>query len=142
MQKRDNGRVQGISPAELVNKIFIAAAYAPAKAVLDAVEKSGRFDVNIRNKDGETLLHVCARYGREKEVREFLEAGVNPNLTDTAGRLPSDVARDKGFDYIANILASMETDCEDGDAAQVPAACASPRREPEEEREEIQMMMF
>lgn len=140
MQKRDNGRVQGISPAELVNKIFIAAAYAPAKAVLDAVEKSGRFDVNIRNKDGETLLHVCARYGREKEVREFLEAGVNPNLTDTAGRLPSDVARDKGFDYIANILASMESVYND-DAVVPPAGCAA-RREPDEDREEMQIMMF
>ena len=38
-----------------------------------------------RNHIGETLLHTAAKKCDAKKVKELLESGANPNVTDNAG---------------------------------------------------------
>ncbi|KAI1181241.1 oxysterol-binding protein [Nemania sp. FL0916] len=68
-------------------------------AELDVVEYvlsngSGYIDVNARDKDGSTPLHVAAAQGRGPIVRLLLEQkDINDAISNNQGKLPLDVAR-------------------------------------------------
>jgi hypothetical protein len=55
---------------------------------------SGTIDVNARDKDGNTALHLAAVQGRGQVVRLLLEQpGINDSMANYQGRLPLDLAR-------------------------------------------------
>jgi oxysterol-binding protein 1 len=57
-------------------------------------EGKGVLDLNARDKDGNTPLHVAASQGRTQVVRLLLEQKeVNDSIANNAGRLPIDLAR-------------------------------------------------
>ncbi|APA11962.1 hypothetical protein SS1G_05524 [Sclerotinia sclerotiorum 1980 UF-70] len=55
---------------------------------------AGTIDVNARDRDGNTAIHLAASLGRGPIVRLLLEQpGINDSLPNYAGRLPLDLAR-------------------------------------------------
>jgi hypothetical protein len=55
---------------------------------------SGSIDVNAKDKDGNTPLHVAASQGRGQIVRLLLDqSGINDSIPNYHGRLPLDLAR-------------------------------------------------
>lgn len=87
--------------------IFTLAAYAPPDEVISAMEKC-RFDPLSTDSTGNTVMHVCARYNREKTAIALMEAGISPSVQNGEGKLPADVAGEKGFSNLARVLRSME----------------------------------
>lgn len=78
----------GISKLE---GVYLAAYLGNLSQVKDYL-RQGK-DVNTRNEDGKTLLHIAALVG-ESEVLEFLIAnGANLNMKDNAGSTPLDYAQ-------------------------------------------------
>lgn len=59
-----------------------------------------------RNKLGETMLQVAAIKGNADRVRQLLEEGANPNVTDHAGWTPLHEACNHGFREVARLLLS------------------------------------
>ncbi|KAI9641840.1 hypothetical protein NHQ30_009707 [Ciborinia camelliae] len=55
---------------------------------------AGTIDINARDRDGNTALHLAASLGRGSIVRLLLgQPGINDSLPNYAGRLPLDLAR-------------------------------------------------
>ncbi|KAH8838622.1 hypothetical protein MCOR27_003696 [Pyricularia oryzae] len=55
---------------------------------------AGYIDINSRDKDGNTPLHIAAQQGRTQIVRMLLEReGINDSIANFQGRLPIDLAR-------------------------------------------------
>ncbi|KAB8294811.1 hypothetical protein EYC80_006772 [Monilinia laxa] len=55
---------------------------------------AGTIDINARDRDGNTALHLAASLGRGPIVRLLLgQPGINDSLPNYAGRLPLDLAR-------------------------------------------------
>jgi hypothetical protein len=54
----------------------------------------GSIDINARDKDGNTALHIAAQQGRGQIVRLLLDQpGINDSIANYHGRLPLDLAR-------------------------------------------------
>jgi ankyrin repeat protein len=85
------------SPNGLVDTTILHLAIQCAETpVVEFVlsEGSGTIDVNARDKDGNTPLHVAAQQGRGHIVRMLLEQeGINDAVPNYQGRLPLDLAR-------------------------------------------------
>ena len=55
---------------------------------------AGTIDINARDKDGNTALHIAAQQGRGPIVRLLLDQpGINDSIANYQGRLPLDLAR-------------------------------------------------
>jgi hypothetical protein len=55
---------------------------------------AGTIDVNARDREGNTALHIAAQQGRGQIVRLLLEQpGINDSIANYQGRLPLDLAR-------------------------------------------------
>ena len=55
---------------------------------------SGTIDVNVRDKEGNTALHIAAQQGRGPIVKLLLEQpGINDSIPNFQGKLPLDLAR-------------------------------------------------
>lgn len=60
--------------------------------------------VNVKQQAGATPLHSAAQNGNLEMLILLLEHGAEVNTRMEGGKLPADVARDKGFDDIAEVL--------------------------------------
>jgi ankyrin repeat protein len=60
--------------------------------------------VNVKQQAGSTPLHSAAQNGNLEMLILLLENGAEVNTRMEGGKLPADVAREKGFDDIAEIL--------------------------------------
>ncbi|KAL1498660.1 hypothetical protein AB1Y20_013973 [Prymnesium parvum] len=63
------------------------------------------FDVDARNRFGQTALHLAARLGSEQSARSLLAARASGGLLDERGHTPLAVARNKGHAAVAALLA-------------------------------------
>ncbi|XP_021935607.1 acyl-CoA-binding domain-containing protein 6-like [Zootermopsis nevadensis] len=61
-------------------------------AMLKCLIKDLMADVDLRDGDGQTALHYAASCGHADVVKFLLDNGANPNVADTEGMLPIDVA--------------------------------------------------
>jgi ankyrin repeat protein len=61
--------------------------------------------VNVKQQAGSTPLHSAAQNGNLELLILMLEQGADVNVRMEGGKLPADLAREKGFDDIAEILA-------------------------------------
>jgi ankyrin repeat protein len=61
--------------------------------------------VNVKQQAGVTPLHSAAQNGNLELLILLLENGAEVNSRMEGGKLPADLAREKGFDDIAEILA-------------------------------------
>lgn len=60
--------------------------------------------VNVKQQAGSTPLHAAAQYGNLDMLIILLESGAEVNVRMEGGKLPADLARDKGYNEIAEIL--------------------------------------
>ena len=60
--------------------------------------------VNVKQQAGSTPLHTAAQTGNLELLILLLENGAEVNTRMEGGKLPADLAREKGFDTIAEIL--------------------------------------
>ena len=60
--------------------------------------------VNVRQQAGVTPLHSAAQNGNLELLILLLENGAETNIRMEGGKIPADLAKDKGFDEIAEIL--------------------------------------
>jgi len=60
---------------------------------------------SLVNKRGATPLHSGAYFGREAAVRALLAHGSDKTIRDTDGKLPVDLARERGHEQVAALLA-------------------------------------
>lgn len=60
--------------------------------------------VNVKQQAGSTPLHTAAQIGNLEMLIMLLEHGADITTRMEGGKLPADLAREKGFDEIAEIL--------------------------------------
>ncbi|KAL7948382.1 Oxysterol-binding domain-containing protein [Trichoderma barbatum] len=71
----------------------------------------GSLDVNSRDKDGNTPLHVAAMHGRTQAVKLLLEQkDINDAIANTQGKLPIDLARTPEIFQLLQLSRSLFTD--------------------------------
>lgn len=71
----------------------------------------GSLDVNSRDKDGNTPLHIAAMHGRTQAVKLLLEQKeINDAIANSQGKLPIDLARTPEIFQLLQLSRSMFTD--------------------------------
>lgn len=61
-------------------------------------------DVNHRNNDGETVVHLVVKAVELDVLRLLIELGADPSIANTDGIRPIDIARSNGLTDIATLL--------------------------------------
>ncbi|TFB02379.1 hypothetical protein CCMA1212_005957 [Trichoderma ghanense] len=71
----------------------------------------GSLDVNSRDKDGNTPLHIAAMHGRTQAVKLLLEQkDINDAIANSQGKLPIDLARTPEIFQLLQLSRSLFTD--------------------------------
>lgn len=71
----------------------------------------GNLDVNARDKDGNTPLHVASMHGRTQAVKLLLEQkDINDAIANSQGKLPIDLARTPEIFQLLQLSRSLFTD--------------------------------
>ncbi|KAH6605165.1 oxysterol binding [Trichoderma cornu-damae] len=71
----------------------------------------GSLDVNARDKDGNTPLHIAAMHGRAQAVKLLLEQKeINDAMANSQGKLPIDLARTPEIFQLLQLSRSLFTD--------------------------------
>lgn len=72
---------------------------------------AGLVDVNARDKDGNTPLHIAATHGRTSAVKLLLEQkGINEALVNLQGKFPIDLAKNPEIFQVLQLSRSLFTD--------------------------------
>ncbi|MEV4002295.1 ankyrin repeat domain-containing protein [Actinomadura sp. NPDC049753] len=69
-----------------------------------------RVDLDSRDKDGVSPLHYASRHGHLDPVRLLLEAGANPNITESYGFTPLHEAAENGHVEVVRALLTAGAD--------------------------------
>ena len=80
------------------------AAYFGYDDIVDALIKRPDVNLNVRNKDGNTPLHIAADNGRAASARLLIDAGADINISDHKQRTALHMAADLGDDDIVDAL--------------------------------------
>ncbi|XP_019623885.1 PREDICTED: ankyrin repeat domain-containing protein 29-like [Branchiostoma belcheri] len=91
----DAAREDGATP------LFKAAHKGHVEVVRSLVNHGATFEL-LNN--GESALHAAALFGHLKVVKDLVAAGANVNLKNKEGQTPAELARDAGYDVIAEFL--------------------------------------
>lgn len=87
-----SGGSAGLEDTSILHLAIQCAELPVVEYVLS--DGAGTIDINARDKDGNTALHLAAVQGRGQIVRLLLEQpGVNDSIANFQGRLPLDLAR-------------------------------------------------
>ncbi|KAE8450215.1 hypothetical protein EG329_006642 [Mollisiaceae sp. DMI_Dod_QoI] len=87
-----NGSSGGLEDTSILHLAIQCAELPVVEYVLS--DGAGTIDVNARDKEGNTALHLAAQQGRGQVVRLLLEQpGINDSIANFQGRLPLDLAR-------------------------------------------------
>jgi hypothetical protein len=90
------GSTGGLEDTSILHLAIQCAEQPVVEYVLS--DGAGTIDINARDKDGNTALHVAAQHGRGHVVRLLLEQpGINDSIPNYQGRLPLDLARTPGI---------------------------------------------
>jgi|GEM_PF-3019995 len=73
---------------------------------IDALIQHG-MDINIKDHEGNTLLHAACKHGYLKLVKQFLGRGVNPCAVNNNGDTPMHLACENGYLDIARIVCKL-----------------------------------
>ncbi|MFO7955892.1 MAG: ankyrin repeat domain-containing protein [Candidatus Brocadiia bacterium] len=79
-----------------------AAAYGDVEAVKVLIDAGAAF--NAPTPWGATPLHRAASMGRSDSARALLEAGADPTLMDNHGRAPIDMARERKYEELVQMM--------------------------------------
>ncbi|CAB3984687.1 Ankyrin repeat and zinc finger domain-containing 1, partial [Paramuricea clavata] len=82
----------------------------------------------------ETLLHLASRLGQADIVNILLEAGGNPTIKSSEGRLPYNVAKDKETRNIFRRFMAAYPDKYDYNEARIPSALTTEMEEKERQK--------
>lgn len=82
-----------------IHSAVFAKSYNITKMLLDAGA-----DVNVKQQAGLTALHAAAQIGNIELIILLLEHSAELNVRMEGGKLPADLAEDKGYPEIAAIL--------------------------------------
>jgi hypothetical protein len=86
------GGASGLEDTSILHLAIQCAEIPVVEYVLS--DGAGSIDVNTRDKEGNTALHLAAQQGRSQIVKLLLEQpGINDSIANYAGRLPLDLAR-------------------------------------------------
>ncbi|VAH65564.1 unnamed protein product [Triticum turgidum subsp. durum] len=81
---------------------------AAARGDCGEVRRLGQEALAARDKDGRTALHVAAAAGEAEAVAELVDMGADSAAADARGRTPLDVAREKGYKEVVDVLQRWE----------------------------------
>nr|BAK05268.1 predicted protein [Hordeum vulgare subsp. vulgare] len=81
---------------------------AAARGDYGEVRRLGQEALAVRDKDGRTALHVAAAAGEAEAVAELVDMGADSAAADARGRTPLDVAREKGYKEVVDVLQRWE----------------------------------
>lgn len=88
------------TPSELLHEAAARGDVSRVRSVLRMYNVA----INAVDADGRTALMLAVLHGQEAVVRELLGRGADPNIADTTGRTPLEVARDRNELSIFDVL--------------------------------------
>jgi ankyrin repeat protein len=91
----ENGQDVSVMPwgENGTNALHMATAYAKTTDLIDAILKTGKFDINGVDKDGWTPLHHAINGSvSTKNVPRLIQLGADPNIADKNGITPLHLA--------------------------------------------------
>ena len=88
----------------LAYQLFDAGRDGDVEAAIRAIEEGLEegADINGKNEDGRTPLHIACAHGHVNVVRLLLESGADPNARDNGGETP--------FDHAARLECAYDRD--------------------------------
>jgi len=60
--------------------------------VVSELLKCGYRNIDAKNKDGETAVHLVCKYGNERILQKLIDSGANVNCRDSKGNTPLHVS--------------------------------------------------
>lgn len=88
---------------ELSTPLHVALVeYEDAEDLRELIQETP--DINAQDADGHTPLHAAAEYGCKETVEILLQAGADAGILNAAGKSPADLAREKAYMVIVNML--------------------------------------
>ncbi|KAG5998701.1 hypothetical protein E4U43_002370 [Claviceps pusilla] len=102
----------GVGPLEDTTVLHLAIQCAEFPVIEYVMSESGNgVDINARDKDGNTPLHVAAAQGRTPVVKLLLEqSDINDSLANHQGKLPLDLARNPEIFQLLQLSRSLFTE--------------------------------
>lgn len=64
-------------------------------------------DVNVTNQRGDTALHYVLKYGDTESARFLIKKGANYNQTNNEGETPAQIAAEKGYDTVLELMTDL-----------------------------------
>ncbi|PUZ54152.1 hypothetical protein GQ55_5G107000 [Panicum hallii var. hallii] len=77
---------------------------AAARGDWGEVRRLGPEALAARDREGRTVLHAAAAAGEAEAVAVLVDMGADTSAADARGRTPMDVAREKGYQEVADVL--------------------------------------
>uniref|UniRef100_A0A0E0M0U6 MSP domain-containing protein n=1 Tax=Oryza punctata TaxID=4537 RepID=A0A0E0M0U6_ORYPU len=81
---------------------------AAARGDTGEVRRLGPDALGARDREGRTALHVAAAAGEVAAAAALVDMGADAAATDARGRTPLDVAREKGYQEVVDVLERWE----------------------------------
>ena len=98
-----------------INKDMLIAASEGNLKLVKSLIKAGA-DINSRNEDNDTGLHISARQGHTKIVRTFLENSIDVNSRGSKGMTALMIAAEQNYpDILCDLLVKGATNLKDDD---------------------------
>ncbi|XP_066307342.1 protein VAPYRIN-like [Miscanthus floridulus] len=81
---------------------------AAARGDCGEVRRLGPDALAARDREGRTVLHAAAAAGEAEAVAVLVDMGADTSAVDARGRTPLDVAREKGYQEVVDVLERWE----------------------------------